>query len=159
VEDAVVLLIEANEVDGDVVVEVAVDVEALEVDTRMRMVVLIFVLADLAYKDREEVLRNTERDTSEARPPRGRGGRGGGGGGRGRQFDRHSASGRTYNFKNVLLIVGILRRQPNKLGVTNRLPGNQLNLSLKLIVKQRRRMLTNLRRLLKKTLQTAQSSK
>lgn len=55
----------------------------------------------IAFKDRDEILKNRERDASESRPPRGRGARGssggaGGAGGRGRQFDRHSATGRVY---------------------------------------------------------------
>lgn len=51
----------------------------------------------LAYKERDEVIANRDKDTSETRPRgRGRGGRGGGGGGRGREFDRHSATGRVY---------------------------------------------------------------
>jgi len=87
------------------------------------------------------VLRNPERDTSEARPPRGRGGRGGaGGGGRGRQFDRHSATGRTYFlFDNLSDKLEILQRQLNKLGVMKQRLGNPPNLSPKLIVKKKRR--------------------
>ena len=50
----------------------------------------------LAFRDREEVLANREKDTDQSRPRgRPRGGRGYGGS-RGREFERHSATGRVY---------------------------------------------------------------
>ena len=52
-----------------------------------------------AFRDRDAGRQNNlSKDTAEGAAPRGgyRGGRGGGGGGGRREYDRHSATGRTY---------------------------------------------------------------
>jgi hypothetical protein len=56
---------------------------------------LLYYILIVAFKERDEVLANRERNADEPRPRGGRGGRGGGGG-RGREHDRHSATGRVY---------------------------------------------------------------
>lgn len=59
----------------------------------------------LAYKERAEILGNRERDAEESRPRgRGRPARGSGSA-RGREFDRHSATGRVYVYNCVLLLM------------------------------------------------------
>jgi len=85
---------EANEVD---VAEAAPREAVIQMKMVSSLMSLEWIGLYLAYKERDEVIANRDKDTSETRPRgRGRGGRGGGGGGRGREFDRHSATGRVY---------------------------------------------------------------
>jgi hypothetical protein len=92
-----------------------------------------------ALKDRDNVLANRDRETDPS-APRGRGrGRGGRGG---REYDRHSATGRVYVSVFIgqsLTMIEILRKLRIKAGATNRHHGNQLNRSLKPTATTKRR--------------------
>lgn len=92
----------------------------------------------IAFKDRDEVMANRERNADEPRP---RGGRGGRGGGRGREHDRHSATGRVYVLYVICTdYVEILKRPLTKPGVQKPLPGN-LQLQLQRLIALRKRRL------------------
>jgi hypothetical protein len=91
--------VEPLEAKDAVDVDVAVAVEGLqEVDTPMRRVnsPLVVQTDVLAFHNREDVLANRDKDTDQSYPRgRARGGRGYGGS-RGREYERHSATGRVY---------------------------------------------------------------